>query len=170
MSKFFHIIKHEFFEVLPPTIFFFLAFNVIFITRALMLKEHGIELAAFGGATVGALIVGKVVLITDKLRFINKFPDKPLIYNVAWKTTVYILAAFLVRLIEHVLPLVSQHGGIGAAFHHLLNNISWPHFWAIQIWLLVLFLVYTSLRELIRVMGKDEVVRVFFGTHKTFGT
>ena len=111
MSKLFHIIKHEFFEVLPPTIFFFLSFNLIAITRALMLKEHGIELVAFGGATLGALIVGKVVLIADKLPFINKFPDRPLIYNVAWKTIIYIVAAFLVRFLEHFLPLVSQHGG-----------------------------------------------------------
>ena len=166
MSKLFQFIKHEFFEVLPPTIFFFLAFSVISITRALMLKEHGIELAAFGGATVGALIVGKVVLIADKLHFINKFPHKPLIYNVAWKTTIYILAAFLVRSIEHLLPLLSEHDGFGVALRHLVDETSWPHFWAIQIWLFVLFLVFTALRELIRVMGRDEVMRVFFGTKK----
>lgn len=164
MGKIFHTIKHEFFEVLPPTIFFFLAFNVIMVTRALMLKEYDIELSSFTGATVGALIVGKVVLIADKLSFINKFPEKPLIYNVLWKTTIYFFGAFLIRFVEHFWPLVMEMGDFLSAFHYLLAHVSWPHFWAIQIWLLVLLLVFTALRELIRVIGKNEVLGMFFGT------
>lgn len=34
---------------------------------------------------------------------------------------------------------------------------------AVQIWLLVLFLVYSCGRELIRAVGRDEVLRLFFG-------
>ena len=35
---------------------------------------------------MAALLVAKVVLITDALPFVNRFPEKPLIYNVVWKT------------------------------------------------------------------------------------
>jgi hypothetical protein len=38
----------------------------------------------------------------------------------------------------------------------------WPHFWAIQLWLVVLILIYCSMRELIRVIGRDRVVNIFF--------
>jgi len=35
------------------------------------------------------------------LATVNKFPEKPLIQNVLWKTGIYQVAALLVRYIEH---------------------------------------------------------------------
>ncbi len=52
MSKILRTLRHEFIQVLPPTIFFFVAFNVISITKALMLKGHGIEVSSLAAATV----------------------------------------------------------------------------------------------------------------------
>jgi len=99
----------------------------------------------------------------SKLEGFTRFPHKPLIYNILWKTAIYFVAALLVRYIEHLAPLVLEHGGVGVANHLLLEEIIWPHFWSVQIWLLVLFLVYTALRELVRVIGREEVMRMFFG-------
>ena len=81
MQKILRTIKHELLEIIPPTIFFFVAFNVITFTKGLMLEEYGIKFSGFITATIGALIVAKVVLIADKIPFINKYPDKPLILS-----------------------------------------------------------------------------------------
>jgi len=156
-------IKHEVLEVIPPTVFFFVAIGLLILTKRLMLQQYGIEFADFGAAIVGALIVGKVVLIADHLPFINKFPNKPLIYNVIWKTIVYVLAAFIVRLGEHLIPLILKYGSFREAMVHLVDDVVWPHFWIIYIWLSVLLFVYCSLRELIQVIGKNQVLRLFFG-------
>ena len=40
---------------------------------------------------------------------------------------------------------------------------SWPHFWAIQIILFVLIAVYCTMHELARVIGKEKILRIFFG-------
>jgi len=40
----------------------------------------------------------------------------------------------------------------------------WPHFWAIQILLVVLILMYCTRHELARVIGRDKVREIFFGT------
>jgi hypothetical protein len=45
----------------------------------------------------------------------------------------------------------------------LLKEIVWPHFWAIQILLVVLILMYVTMREVIREIGKDKVRQMFFG-------
>ena len=45
----------------------------------------------------------------------------------------------------------------------LLAEIVWPHFWAVQIILLVLILMYCSMHELVRVIGKERILRIFFG-------
>ena len=79
MTHILHKFKQEFLKVLPPTIFFFFTFNIIAITSVLMLRGRGLEVSSILGATVLALVVGKVVLIVDHTPFFNKFPDKPLI-------------------------------------------------------------------------------------------
>ena len=62
-------VKH----VLPPTIFFFVGFNLILWTKRLILEEHGVEFSGFLTATLAALLVGKAVLVTDKIPFMRRF-------------------------------------------------------------------------------------------------
>jgi hypothetical protein len=156
-------LKHEIHEVIPPTIFFLISFHIVVLDRALMAREFGIRPSAVAGATIGALLVAKVVLVADMLPFINRFPEKPLIYNVLWKTGIYVSASVLVHYLEHLVPLWWRMGFV-AANQHLRTEMVWPHFWAIQLWLVVLIFVYCMMRELIRVIGRDRVMQVFFGT------
>jgi hypothetical protein len=166
MTNILQKIKHEFFKVLPPTIFFFFAFNIVYITSVLMLRGLGIEVESLLAATVLALIVGKVILIVDHTAFVNKFPDKPLIYNIVWKTFIYVLAVLLVRYLEHFIPFFSEDGGVMAAHRHLVQEVVWPRFLAVQIWFLVLFFFYSVIVELVRVLGKERLIEMFFGQVK----
>jgi hypothetical protein len=45
----------------------------------------------------------------------------------------------------------------------LANTVVWPHFWAVQIWLVLLVFVYCALRELVRLLGAERVRQMFFG-------
>src|SRR5262245_17439853 len=164
MSRLWHTLKHEFLEVLPPTIFFLITFHIVLIDRALMLREYGLRLSSMGAAVVMALLVAKVVLIADKLPFINRFPYKPLIYNVVWKTVIYVAASLLVHYLEHLIPLWWRVGDFAEANREVWGEIVWPHFWAIQLWLTVLLFVYCVLRELVRVIGRERITRIFFGS------
>jgi hypothetical protein len=163
MSKFGHTMKHLTLEMIPPVVFFFVSFQLLAFTRALMLKGYGIEVSTFLAATIGALVAAKVVVLADLLPFINRFPGRPLIYNIAWKTPIYFLAALLVRYLEEFIHFYRQQGGIMSANRHLLDEVIWPHFWAIQIWLMVLLLIYCTVDELTRALGRDRVRELFFG-------
>jgi hypothetical protein len=163
MSKLSEKIKEEIEALLPPTIFFFVALHLVAFVRVLMLKGSGIALGTSVSVTVAALVLGKAVLIADLLPFINRYPDRPLAYNVAWKTTIYFLIALLVHYLEHLVEFWRQAGGFIEGNQKLLAQIVWPHFWAIQIFLLVLILMYCTMREFVRVMGADKVRQIFFG-------
>ena len=163
MSELWRRVKHEVYEVLPPTIFFLIAFHIVVIDRRLMLREYGLPLSSMATATIAALLIAKVVLITDKFPFINRFPGKPLIYNVAWKTAIYMAAAVLIHYLEHLVPVWWRTGDLVTANRHLATEMVWPHFWAIQLWLIVLLFVYCSLREMVRAIGREKVVDLFFG-------
>ncbi len=163
MSKLSTTLKKEFFELLPPTIFFFVALHIVAFVRVLMLKGTGISPLSTMSIAVAALILGKAVLLADMLPMVNRFPNKPLIYNVAWKTLIYLLMATLIHYLERLIDFWRQTGGLVAGNKELLAKIVWPHFWAIQIILFVLIVMYCTMHELVRVIGKEKVLRIFFG-------
>jgi hypothetical protein len=90
---------------------------------------------------------------------INRFPDKPLAYNVAWKTIIYLLVASVIHYLERLIDFSRQVAGN----EKLLAEIVWPHYLAVQILLFVLILVYCTAHELVRVIGKEKMLRLFFG-------
>src|SRR6266404_3835970 len=163
MTKLSATLKEEFFALLPPTIFFFVALHIVAFVRVLMLKGTGISPLSSVSAAVAALILGKAVLLADMLPVINRFPDKPLIYNVTWKTLIYLVVSALIHYLERVVEFWRQAGSLVAGNEKLLSEMVWPHFWAIQLVLFVLIALYCTVHELERVIGKEKVLRIFFG-------
>ena len=153
----------EFLAMLPPTIFFFVWLHIVTFVRVLMAKGSHYEPLDALSITVWALILGKAVLLADNLPAINLYPHKPLIYNVAWKTAIYLLVAGVMHYLERLFDFSREAGGVAAGNAKLYAEIVWPHFWAVQIILLVLIVMYCTMVELIRVIGKEKVLRLFFG-------
>jgi hypothetical protein len=156
-------IKEEFLALLPPTIYFFVALHVVGLVRVLILKGTGLSASTSVSIAVAALILGKAVLIADLLPIINRYPDKPLIYNVAWKTSIYLVLSMLIHYLERLVEFWRQAGGLVAANEKLLAEIVWPHFWAIQIVLFVLILSYCTIHEIARVLGGHKLRQMFLG-------
>ena len=163
MSKVSDKIKEEFLAMIPPTVFFFVALHIVAFVRVLMLKGTGLSPLSTISIGVAALILGKAVLIADMLPFINRFPDRPLIYNVGWKTLIYLLMSALIHYLERLVDFSRQADGIVAGNDKLLAEIVWPHFWAVQIILFVLIVMYCTMHELARVIGKEKMLRIFLG-------
>lgn len=151
-------VKHA----LPPTIFFFVSFNLILWTKRLILEEHGVEFSGFLTATLAALLVGKAVLVTDNLPFMRRFDGAPMIQPVLFKSAIYWLCVLIVRLAEEFVQFVAAGGSIADFRDHLIDHFSLARFLSIQIWLMVLFLVYVTIHELNNLFGDGELYRLFF--------
>jgi hypothetical protein len=156
-------LKEEFFKILPPTIYFFVALHLLMFIRVLMLEGTGLSPYSSASIAVAALILGKAVLLADMLPLINRFPHKPLIYNIAWKTVIYLLISAVIHYLERLIDFWRQTGGLVAGNQKLLAEIIWPHFWAIQIIFFILIAMYCTVHELVRVIGKEKALRIFFG-------
>jgi hypothetical protein len=164
MSKLWNFLEHELLELAGPTLFFFVAFNIIAFTKKLFLEDYHISFSGFFvPASIGALLVGKVVLLADEIPVMNRFPQKPLIYNVVWKTAIYSLAALVVQFLEEFLSLIWHHLSLATAVARIWHGIHWSHFWAIHILLCYFLLIYVSFRELARTFGEARFFHLFFG-------
>jgi hypothetical protein len=157
-----HKLKEEALALLPPTIFCFLALHVIALVRALMTKGTGLPVTSSAQIALAALIVGKAVLLADLWPPINRFPQRPLIYNIVWKTAIYYLVASLIHYLERLFDFSREAGGVVAGNRRLLAEMIWPHVLAVQIILLVIIFAYCVIRELGSALGEDKVFRMFF--------
>src|SRR5262249_43455726 len=163
MHKILEKLKEEFFAVLPPTIFFFITLHLVTFIRVLIAKGSHFQPLSTMSIVVASLIIGTAVLIAHMLPPNNPYPDKPRAYNIACQKTIYWLMATVIHYVERLIDFSRQAGGIVAGNEKLVAEIVWPHYWAVQIILFILILVYCTARELVRVIGKEKIFRLFFG-------
>lgn len=149
-------------EMVPPTVFFAVGFNLIALTTNLILADYLHSLGNFMVATVTALVVGKSVLIANAMPFLRRFDTAPMIQPILFKTIVYWAVVFLVRFLEKLGEYLFAGGSLGAISEYVATHYTWHRFFAIQIWIFVLFLVYTSAEELNARLGDGELMKIFF--------
>jgi hypothetical protein len=149
-------------HLLPPTIFFFIGFNLILWTKQMILQEHNIEFSGFLVATMAALLVAKAVLVVDHMPFMRRFDGAPLVQPILFKAAIYWACVFVIRIGEGLLHFLHEGGALVDFPQHLVDRFSWPRFLVIQVWLMVLFLVYVIIHELNRLFGDGELYRLFF--------
>jgi hypothetical protein len=138
-------VLHEFREMLPPTIFFFIGFNLIVLTTNLLLADYDAQFSSFMLTTAAALVVGKAVLVANAMRSIRHYDRAPLIRPILFKTVFYWAVVFVARLLEHFIKFwLVEHHPLGSFVPHMIATFSWDRFIAIQLWIFVLFLIYVD--------------------------
>ena len=69
----------------------------------------------------------------------------------------------LIHYLERLVDFWRKTGSFAAGNKKLVSEMVWPHFWAIQTILFVLIAVYCTIHELARAIGKEKLLRIFFG-------
>jgi hypothetical protein len=154
-SRFLKFAIKEFKEIIVPTLFFAISFNIVVLTTQLILDDYFAQFANFFVATAAALVVGKAVLVANTLPFLRHFDRAPLIQPILFKTVVYFSVVFVVRVLEKIVEYLFSGGT-------LAGNFSWHRFAAIQIWIFVLFLIYVSATEFNSLFGDGELAKILF--------
>ena len=91
------------------------------------------------------------ILIRIKNKFLEILP-----------TFVFGIIIFLFLLIEELFHQSLKYGGIAVGYRHLRTDVIWPAFWSREIWLTILLLFYCVAAELVRVIGSEKVIQIFF--------
>ena len=167
MYRIFRRLLQEIIDIVPAIIFFFVAFNLIVLTDMLTTERYGIRVFGFLSATIMAVVVGKVMLAVNLLPWVNAFRSRPLIYNTLWRSAFYSFVSLVLRYLELLVRFSLKHESLTEGFRHLTTDFPWSRFWAVQIWLTTLFLVFASLQEINRVLGPGRLREIFFGRNSS---
>ena len=161
-SRLLALVIKELREIVAPTAFFAVGFNLIVLTTHLILADYLVRFGSFMVATVAALLVGKAVLVANALPFLRRYDAGPLIKPILFKTIVYCAVVFLVRFLEQLIEYLLRGGKLRAIPEYVAAHFTWHRFAAIQIWIFVLFLIYTTGTELNALFGDGELAKILF--------
>ena len=149
----------EFKEMLPAVCFFLVAFHMIALTKAVVLSTHGVTAIKASMATIAAMMVAKAILIVDKLPVANLF-DGVVWHNVIWRTMLFYVVTLVFHLLESTVSFYLQPGPNTFNLGEVMEWISWQYFAVVQMWLISLLGLFTLVREIIQLVGHDQLVRL----------
>jgi hypothetical protein len=146
----------------PPTLYFLVAFNLISFTTDVMVHNYWLHINSVILASTTALVVAKVVLVVDRVRFIDKFRGAPLIQPILYKSVFYSIIVLIVRLLEKIIGFAFHAQGFGDAFRQSLYDFTWHRLIAVHLWIFICFVIYVTATELIALLGEGQLYRLFF--------
>jgi hypothetical protein len=156
-------IRKESGKVFAAALFFSTGFCMILFADRLITRGTGIELTSFAGAVIGGLVVAKLLVLVDLLPFIQAFPHKPLVHNIVWKSSIYVAASLMYRYLEPLIRHLWQGLDLDSAHRSALAELLLPRTWATEIWFAMLLVVFVTMQEMARVLGKDKLRLMFIG-------
>lgn len=110
------VLKHEVRQVGMVILYFLFCFGVVLTVKKLMLASYQIEFYALSSAVVGALVIGKVVVVLDKTRAGTRFDASlPLGLAALYKSMIYALVTFVVLFLEKLFHAYRASGTVGQA-------------------------------------------------------
>jgi len=156
-------LKEEVRKLLAVAVFFSVGFLLIHLCNRLLTMGTGVQLVGVTRALFGGLIVAKVLAGVDLLPFVHAFPGKPLAHNIVWKSSLYLAGGVFFIYIEPLVKNLFKGAGLYAAHSGAWHELMLPRTWATLIWVAMLLAVYVTLKELSRVIGKDQFKYMFIG-------
>ncbi|SFL80051.1 hypothetical protein SAMN05421830_106208 [Desulfomicrobium norvegicum] len=161
MRRILAIVAKEIREALPATIFFLLLFHLIGLTKAVVLDEYSLSALRAMGATMGALIVAKAVLVVEALSIARLFSGRR-ISNILWRTLLYGALTLIFRFVEEFIPLVSKHGEIVSAIRGMIGEVSWPLFAVLSLWIFSGLFFYTLVSDMVKMVEPNKIKDALF--------
>ena len=119
------------------------------------LMGHAVDALGFSGAQALGRALAIVLYCVALARLF-------VVLGLSAADLLFVLVASFIHYLERLYDFGKEAGGFVAGNEKLLATIVWPHFWAIQIILLVMIFNYCVIRELGRVLGEDRMIRLFF--------
>ena len=141
------------------SLYFALCFGVMLLMKRLILAQYAIEFRGVTFALVGALVVGKVVVLLEKVPLGVR--NQPVVVDVILRTLLYTFGVWVALLLEKAFEARHEHGGFGPSLMAVFEHRDIHHVWASTIGVCIALLGFIAFSVLRRYFGGDELKRSF---------
>jgi len=156
---------HEIVSFIGIVVYLFLLFGVFALHEAVVSAKDGIEYHFYGFAIVNALVLGKVILVAEDLRFAEWFRERRPIYAILTKSVAFTMLLLIFDIVEEVVVGKFKGKTIGESFPHIGDGSPRAFLFVIIIFSIAL-IPFFSYREIGRVFGERELRALFFAPAK----
>jgi len=143
-------------------VYLWIVFMVFLIHEWVVLANNGISFRFYGLAAINALVLAKIMLIAEKLRFAERFEKGPLIYPILYKSGLFTILLLLAYVVEEVLVGVLRGGGVAASLPRIGGGAALG-FIAVAIVMCVALMPFFAFREIGRAVGPAAFRSLIFG-------
>ena len=147
---------HQLREFLVITIYLWALFALLVINQSVVLARGEPDYQAHGFAIFNALMLAKILLTGEDLRFGTRFKDKPLVYSILYKCFIFALFLIGFHIVERVIGGVLHGRSVAQSFPDIgggsLNRIL-----SLGATVFVALIPFFAFREISRVIGPGEL-------------
>jgi hypothetical protein len=145
----------------------FLYLAVFFCTflsyRRLVLHEVGISYFHYGFALLKALVLAKVILLGQNVKFGKKYDDRPLVVSTCFKVVLFSFFYLAFEILEHVIGSLLHHKTVTSAFQEIAG-VGRDELLARTLVILFALFPFFAFTEVGRVLGEGRLYQLFFRT------
>ena len=147
----------------------FLYLSVFFCTflsyRRLVLHEVGIVYFHYGFALLKALVLAKVILLGQGVKFGRKYDDRVLIVSTCFKVVLFRIFYLAFEILEHVIGSLLHHKTVMDALHEMIG-VGRDELLARTLVILFALFPFFAFTEVGRVLGEGRLYEMFFRNRK----
>ncbi len=155
-------IVEELKEVLSITLFFFFCFLVFLVMKKAFLAQYEIPYSGFIQVIVGSLVLGKVVVLLDKLAITKKVDHLKNSTRILFRSTVYLIGYVLFTFIEHAIKALFSDETVSDGTMHNFHFLVSVQGLATLLILLITFLIFNSFWILRMHLGPKKLYELYF--------
>jgi hypothetical protein len=135
--------------------YLWLVFFVLFVHEWLVLAGQNIGFRFYGLATLNALILGKIMLIAENMRFTKRFDNRPLIVPIAYKSIVFAVLLLAAYIAEEI-GVGMFHGKTAAESFPVIGGGGPVALLCVTAIMAAALAPFFAFREIARVVGEAE--------------
>jgi len=156
-------IIHETKEMLLIFLYLALFFCSFTTYRGLVSDEFGISAFNYGFALVKALVLAKVILLGQYVRFAKIFDDRPLIFPALYKVFVFSLFTLVFEVLEHFIGGFIHGKDLAGVIQEIVSTGRYELL-ARALMILFAFVPFFAFTEIGRVLGEGRLGVLFLKT------
>lgn len=145
--------------------YLWLVFLVFLVHEWIVLADHHIGFRFYGLAAINALVLSKIMLIAEGLRFAERFENKPLIVPIVYKSVLFSLLLVAAYILEEI--VIGQFHGKGVADSFpVLGGGGVVGTLGVTALLSIALVPFFAFREIARTVGEAEFRTLMLGPTK----
>ena len=146
------------------SLYFMICFALVLTLKKLFLAQYAVEFYGISVAVVGALVVGKVVVVLDHTKIGNRYDRTQAVWMGAlYKTLVYTAVTFLVVVAEKIFHAWRETGQPVESLWHVWEHRDRNVMLASVICIGLAFAGYNLFSAIDRRLGEGTLRQVVFG-------